>query len=79
MVLRLVSNINTVQYSLFDMVGAPVIRVYLYDLGFVSLDSAPALETIDEIIFGCFLFIEFSLGEKDCTAAIERHILHDCG
>ena len=63
MVLRLVSNIHAVPYSLFDMLGAPVIRESLYDHGFVIIDSVPALETIDEFIVGCFLFIGVSLGD----------------
>ena len=63
MVLRLVSNIHAVPYSLFDMLGAPVIHESLYDHGFVIIDSVLALETIDELIVGCFLFIGVSLGD----------------
>ena len=62
-VLRIVSNIHAVPHSLFDMVGELVVRTSLYALGFVSLDSVPALETIDEFIVGCFLFIGVSLGD----------------
>ena len=79
MVLRLVSNIHAVPRSLFDMVGASVIRASLYDLGFVSLDSAPALDTIDEFIVGSFLFIGVSPGDEDCTAALGLHVIRDCG
>ena len=79
MVLRIVSNIYAVPHSLFDMVGAPVICASIYNLGFSSLDSVPALDTIDELIVGSFLFICVSLGDEDCTAALGLHVLHDCG
>ena len=61
MVLRLVSNIYAIPRSLFDMVGAPVICASIYNLGFVSLDSASALDIIDEFIVGRFFFICISL------------------
>ena len=73
------SNIHAVPHSIFDMVGTPVIRASLYDLGFVSLDSAPPLDTIDEFIVGHFLFICVSPGDEDCTAALGIHVLHECG
>ena len=79
MVLRLVSNIHAVTHSLFDMVGAPVIRASLFYLVFVSLDSVPALETMNEFIVDRFLFLGVSLGDEDCTAALGLHVLHDCG
>ena len=79
MVLRLVSNIHAISHSLFDMVGVPVIRVSLYDLGFVSLDSAPELETINEFIVVRFLFMGVNLGYEYCTTALGLHILHYCG
>ena len=73
------SNIHAVPHSLFDMVGAPVIRASLFDLCFVSLDSVTALETINEFIIDHFLFLGVSLGDEDCTTALGLHVLHDCG
>ena len=79
MVLRLMNNIHAVPHSFFDMVGSPVICASHYDICFVSLDSAPLLETIDEFIIGHFLFIGVILGDEDCTAALGIHVLHECG
>ena len=79
MLLRLVSNIHAVPHSLFDMVRAPVVRASLYDLGFVRLDSAQSLDTIDEFIVDRFICIGVSLGYKDCTVTLGLHVLHDLG
>ena len=79
MILRIVSNIHAVPHSLFDMVRAPVVCASLYDLGFFSLESAPALENIDEFIVGRFIFIGVSLGDEECTTSLGLHVLHDCG